>query len=366
MSMTEQHVTGPVPATVELGEDRLTVWRAWPRGRRDGQEVVLVEGRDTTGRLRAGRLWLRPAAGLRWEVARAQVAPAGLDPKLPELGPVASEGELLVHRFGRRAVVRRSGDYVKVVRPGQADAVAAAAQRGESLAHRAGFGAPAVGAVSPGSVTFGVLPGRSLHELGGVLTNQEWAAHWDGFGQRWQALTSHSVRGSRLPAHTAHDEVLVLRRWLDWATRLEALPVDLQESVRARVEAVATLIGGQAGQCPVVSHRDLHDKQILADGSDLGLLDFDTVALAEPALDLANLWTHALLRADQGRWSRGHAAVAQQAIREVADRVGVTEERFAAYAEASRLRLTCLYAFRPAHRDLALAWAAQGALDLVP
>ncbi|USQ81967.1 phosphotransferase [Ornithinimicrobium faecis] len=352
---------GPVPGQVQLGEDLLTIERAWPRGRRDGAELMLVEGRDGDGRLRAARLWLQPAAGLRWQVSKVQVAPAGMDPKLPELGAVCAEGTLLVHRYGRRAVVRRRDDFVKVVRPGEGSTVAAAAQLGRDLALAAGFDAPTVGAIRSGSVSFGILPGRSLHELGGVLTRSEWTRWWAIFAERWAALAQPPAAGrsqSVPDPHGPHDEVAVLRRWLDWVTRLEALPADLHDRVAERVEIVARELVGTPAEELVLAHRDLHDKQMLAEGDSLGLLDFDTVALAEPALDLANLWVHARLRADQGVWSSGHSEVAQDAVREVASTLGVSGERFATYAEATALRLACLYAFRPRHRQLALDWAA--------
>lgn len=351
---------GPVPAEVQLGQDRLTIDRAWPKGRRDGHELVLIEGRDRSHGLRAGRLWLRPSTGLGWQVAKVEMTPAGVDPRLPELTDHAADGTLLVHRFGRRAVVRRSDDYVKVVRPGQAAAVARAAQQGRVVAQAAGFGAPTVGATTNGSVSFGILPGRSLHELGGVLTTAEWGTWWRRFAERWPALAqpANRAQGATPTPHTAHDEVSVLRGWLESTGRLEALPADLHGHLAARVETVTTALLGEPAQEPVISHRDLHDKQILAQGSSLGLLDFDTVALAEPALDLANLWVHAHLRAEQGLWSARHRDVAQQEIRASADALGVTPTRFATYAEATRLRLICLYAFRPRHRRLALAWAA--------
>ncbi|WP_256840235.1 phosphotransferase [Ornithinimicrobium faecis] len=353
--------TGPVPGQVALGEDTLTIARAWPRGRREGSEVMLVEGRDGQGRLRAARLWLRPAAGLGWQVSKVQVAPPGMDPKLPELGAVSAEGTLLVHRYGRRAVVRRADDFVKVVRPGEGATVAAAAQQGRDLALAAGLDAPTVGAVRSGSVSFGILPGRSLHELGGVLTRSEWSRWWAIFAERWAVLARPPApgRSQSVPdPHGPHDEVAVLRRWLDWVSRLEALPADLHGRVADRIETVARELTGTPAQDLVLAHRDLHDKQMLAHGDSLGLLDFDTVALAEPALDLANLWVHARLRADQGLWSQGHSEVAQEAVREVASSLGVSDERFATYAEATRLRLACLYAFRPRHRQLALDWAA--------
>ncbi|WP_154402207.1 hypothetical protein [Ornithinimicrobium cavernae] len=352
---------GPVPETVAQGEDVVTVERAWPRGDKDGAQILLVEGRDQGGRLRAGRLHLHPAPGAGWRVTRTELTPPAEDPRLPDLADAARGATLVVHRFGRRAVVRRADDYIKVVRPGEGPTIAAAARHGREVARLAGFGAPTVGEVGQGQVSFGILPGRSLHELGGTLTRTDWASWWDLWARRWILLAHHEATGPsrhRPAVHTAQDEVTVLQRWVDRALRLGALPADLHGHVGRRVEAACRALVSGAAQNLVLSHRDLHDKQILAHGDALGLLDFDTVALAEPALDLANLWVHAGLRADQGLWSRGHSELAGDRIREVAAFLEVDESRFEAYAEATRLRLACLYAFRPRHRALALAWAA--------
>lgn len=350
-------VAGPVPGQVQFGEDVLTVERAWPRGRRDGAEVILVEGHDRSGRLRAARLRLRPSTGLGWHVSTIQVAPPGDDPKLPDLHEASRGGRLVVHRYGRRAVVRCADRVVKVVRPGDGPVIASAARQGEQMAVAAGFTAPEVLRTGRGQVSFSILPGRSLHELGGVVPRREWSRWWAHWATLWTALAQPSGV-HRLPDHSAHDEAVVLRRWLERVIRLEALPTGLSHQVTSRADAVITDLVTQPAQALVLSHRDLHDKQMLAHERSLGLLDFDTVALAEPALDLANLWVHAQLRADQGLWSRGHSEVAQRAIREVARDLAVSDDRFATYAEASRLRLACLYAFRPRYRDLALAWAA--------
>lgn len=351
---------GPVPATIEHTDGDITVLRAWPRARRDDAEVVLAEGPDRAGRTRAIELRLVPAEGLGWTIQRTRVAPYGMDPKLPDLAEKAAGGTVVVHRYGKRAVVRLPDRYVKVVRPGEGPAMAAAARQGLLIAERAGFGAPQVLDADRGAATFSVLPGRSLHELGGVVTHGRWRRWWEIWAEKWTGLARGTGEVGELPEHTAHDEVVNLRRWLDRVARLEALPTELSHAVQTRAEAVTSDLVTQDQQPLVVSHRDLHDKQLLADGDSLGVLDFDTVALAEPALDLANLWVHALLRVDQGLWSRGHGEVVQDAVQSVATQLEVDPARFQTYAEATRLRLACLYAFRPRHRRLAMAWAAGG------
>lgn len=355
---------GPVPAAVRCGDEFLVIQRAWPHERRAGDAgaTLTVEGRDEQGRLRAGRLELAQngtttSQGPLWRVRAAQVAPPGSDPKLAGLAAAAKGHTVVVHRFGKRAVIARTADYVKVVRSGRGPGVAEQAGRGQELSHASGFAAPEVLSEAADQVSFGILPGQSLHEAGAHAPLDEWTATWQLWGRHWQALTG--LHAPHLAPHAPEDEVRVLQRWIGLAEEFGALPTRVLVGLRARADRVcATLLSG-AAQEAVVSHRDLHDKQILADGDSLGLLDFDTAALAEPALDLANLWVHAGLRRDQHVWSRGHAEVVQQTIRGVADQLNVAPERFETYAAATRLRLACLYAFRPAHRDLALAWADQ-------
>lgn len=57
----------------------------------------------------------------------------------------------------------------------------------------------------------------------------------------------------------------------------------------------------EASGVHVITHRDLHDDQLLRDGIDLSLLDLDIVTVAEAALDLDNLWAHTDLMAVRGR-----------------------------------------------------------------
>lgn len=360
-----------VPATISVAGETITVERAWPRSRREDSEVLLVEGLDRHRRVRAAELRLRPTGELDWQVVRQRLAPAGQDPKLAELAAAARGGTVVVHRYGKRAVVRHADRYLKVVPRGTAPAVARSARQGEQVAHAAGFDAPQVLKASSGVVTFSTLPGRSLHELGGVVTTTQWEKWWQQWAGQWielvtgvpgdSAAAADLSQRTDLPEHTAHDELSNLRRWLDRVQRFEVLPTSASHHLAARSERLGTQLLADRAEPLVISHRDLHDKQILAavtpEGPTLGLLDFDTVSRAEPALDLANLWVHTALRADQGLWSCRHSETAGRHILGVADRLGVSRARLDAYAEATRVRLACLYAFRPRYRALALDWA---------
>lgn len=348
---------GPVPAAVRAGEDFISVARAWPAGAPapEGDHRLLVEGPDTAGRVRAARLHLRPSGDLGWAVTRAEVTRPGADRKLPGLRAASEGGTVIVHRFGRRAVVRRSDRFVKVVRPGRGAAVADLAGHGHRLATAAGFAAPEVLTAGDDRAEFGVIAGSNLHDLGSVAGIPAWRGWWARWAERWPALVASDPTG--LGTHTAYDEVVNLRRWVGRVEQFAALPAAVEPTFLDRVRAVATALTTGSPQSLVVSHRDLHDKQILADGSSLGLLDFDTASLAEPALDLANLLVHVQLRRDQALWSARHAVIAEEAVSAVVAALSVDPVRLDLYAEATRLRLACLYAFRPRYRSIALAWA---------
>lgn len=337
--------TWSVPPTVAAGGDVVTVARAWP-GKDD---AVTVEGRDQHGRLRAGTL----ARG-----GAARLLPHGVDRRLPALADLVErarceeDGRLVVHRAGRRAVVRHAGGYTKVVRPGRAAAVAAASRTGRELASRAGLAAPEVLHEDDGTVTCDVLPGRPLHEL---AEDPGWAGAWQLWAEAWTRLQGLDA-GSGLAPHTDEDEARVLRTWAARAAGAGVLP----EVWADRVERVARRIEGQGAPRRLVpTHRDLHDKQLLWDGSALGVLDLDTACLAAPELDPANLAVHADLRAAQGLWSQEAAATVAATARGVAVGVGADADRLAAAELATVVRLACVYAFRPTWRDTVLGWAEQ-------
>lgn len=95
-------------------------------------------------------------------------------------------------------------------------------------------------------------------------------------------------------------------------------------------------------------HRDLHDRQLLVDASgSVGLLDLDTLARGEAALDLANLLVHLELRALQGVCLYRAAAEAAGAIVDAYQPGAEVARRLGPYADAARLRLVAVYAFRP-------------------
>jgi aminoglycoside phosphotransferase (APT) family kinase protein len=335
------------PETVPDADGRpLRVRRAWPAA----EARILLELEDEQGRVRAGESVPRPRGG-----REVRVAPHAEDPRLPGLASAAAAGRLVVHRWGRRAVVAAPDRYVKLLARGKAERVAAVSVRLHDLGTAAGFAVPAVLASAGDRVEFSVLPGRSLHELGAAGDGPAWRAAWEVWARHWPVLATAVPGAGELPEHTAEDEARTL---LGWAAHLESFP-GLLRAAPGAVAARAEQIAGRLVALPAdrraraVLHRDLHDQQLLFDGARAGLLDFDTAAVGEPALDLANLAVHLDLRVAQGLLAPELRTAGRAAVDEVGRRLAVDPARLAVHAEATRLRLACVYAFRPRWRAVA-------------
>lgn len=318
----------------ELHRER-GVRRAWPGD--DGR--LTFETRDAAGALRAGRLG---PDGL-------TLAPAGADRKLPALGPVALGGEVLVHRLHKRAVVRHGARFTKVVRPGRAAAIRASSEAVAGACASAGLAAAPVLAATDDTITFGALAGRTLHDLG----EAGWPG-WRALAVAWPAFTRRHVD---VGVHDAGREASTLIEWVGRLDRFEALPAHRRALRRAAEQVADALVSGRPDASGLL-HRDLHDKQVLWDATTgaVGLLDLDTAARGEPALDLANLAAHVDLRVLQGVLPTRSAGSVTGLLHEAAAAVGASHERLAVYGRSARLRLACVYAFRPNASDWLEAW----------
>ena len=112
---------------------------------------------------------------------------------------------------------------------------------------------------------------------------------------------------------------------------------------------------------PVLAHRDLHDGQVLltaGSAADLaaatpGLLDLDTAALADPALDAGNLLAHLDLAA-----AAGHADAARAAAVGVVEHVALDPARIQVLRRAAAVRLCAVHAYRPAGPEVVPALLA--------
>lgn len=106
-------------------------------------------------------------------------------------------------------------------------------------------------------------------------------------------------------------------------------------------------------------HRDLHDKQLLLAPDCLpGLIDFDTLACGPAALDLANLLAHLEWRVLQGKARAEQALAVGSSLIEGYDCASTVQD-LQPFLDATRIRLACVYAFRPRWRSAALAIPAR-------
>lgn len=335
------------PETITHSGRTLQVTRAWPV---PDEARLAIECQDAGQRI-AGH----------WDHNGAQLQPLGSDSRLPALERLAAAGTVVSHRPGKRAVVRRDEEFIKVVRRGRASGILDGVSRAAAFTDF--FRTPEVLAQDDSSVTFAELHGASLHDPS-LLSAPHWDLAWTEVLSAWAeaASTAGSSSGrqdsrnhgpgtppSQL-RHTAEVEGQVLRRWAG----LVAPYLDPAERLHRLVDDVAASLG-QLPEVPLrPAHRDLHDKQLLwSPQAGPGLLDVDTACVADPALDLGNLRAHARLRRLQGLWGPAEARTVTQAVDVAAARLHVPTRTLAIYERAAELRLGCVYAVRPGYRDVA-------------
>ncbi|WP_101586990.1 phosphotransferase [Brevibacterium jeotgali] len=342
--------------SVETADGNVAVGRAWPSA--DGTQ--LFEGRDEAGRLRAG---------IFDEDGDIRLLPPATDERLPGLRP---GGELLVHRAGRRAVVRQAVDdapggvvYVKHLRPKKVARVAEAAETAGRLARGAGFWAPEVLTTDQHSLTLSSAAGTPVADLAARADLTAWQEMWESWVENWPGLVRST--GGVADVHDADAEAEVVATWAGHLTDYDPLgwcdsPAGraMRRQYVAAADDVAFALRKRAGGLGI-SHRDLHDGQMLFDRGTgaLSLLDFDTLAYAEPELDLGNLIAHMRLRHHQGLMSQQARDIALAAVDRAAEHLEADEARLEAYTRASALRLVGVYAFRPRWRPIAQSWCAE-------
>lgn len=331
-------VQHPAPGTDTLEAlSRLPgIRRAWPA--RDGS--ISVECRDEQGRLRAGNLA---------QQGTVSMLPYATDPALPALAPPL-RGELVVHRAGRRAVVLEPARVRKATRSGRA-APSPAALAAFSAFSALGLRVPRVLAVGDAYIDLERGPGRSLAELG-----DDGLEGWTQLAEAWGGL---SRPDADLPVHSPRQEAEVLRGWFSNASRrglLTGLVEDPEALGRAVEEVCAELVRDLPGTM-TLSHRDLHDGQLLWSGETLSLIDLDTACLAEAELDLGNLIAHAELMAVQGRLSERGAERLSPVLELMCSSVPAHAQRLRTYRRSAALRLVFVHAFRPGARAWLPRWA---------
>lgn len=340
----------PLVATGATG-GKLRLVRAWPRS----PQHALVELADACGRTVAGQWFARAEDRDRLLAATPGTVgagslvlqPGGVDHRLPALAELLGRPghQMLVHRPGRRAVVRRrtsATTYLKIVRPGRLGPLATTAQRLSEVVDPIAVGVPEVIAVDDerGVLELSELLGPSLHTL---PADDRWSSAWESTGTALRALHGSAPVTAH---HSAADEADTTARWVDLACAYGLLEVD--PTARVAIDTALDRLRGESPGPVGVLHRDLHDKQVLiAEGGPPGLLDLDTLAVGERALDVANLLAHLELRVLQGHRTADEARSAATALLTGVAAEPATLDRLPAHVTAARLRLASVYAFRP-------------------
>lgn len=324
------------------------------------------------GRLQWRRAWTKADGGLSIEYAdvnggrvhaslEAGVSPDGLrlerevrDSKLPGLALLLERpgAELVTHRPGRRAVVRFDGEtgtvYGRALRPKRikpiADALTWIGREGQSL-----FGdtTPVERDDTLGIVVCRELPGQAMEDLAGRCP----VRYIDAAARLGEALTSTRITPPDwLPTHSSADEVALLSAK---ARELHAyLPL-----LASRAETVLKQLGPRLLAHPTdlgLIHRDLYDRQVLVDeDGSVRVIDLDTLARGEPALDVGNMVAHFELRGLLEPHLHRVMARAAAAFTAAAGPGLQSPERVEDYASAARLRLAMLFALRPDHAEVA-------------
>lgn len=349
----------PVPRRVTdpAGKEWL-VHRAWP-GVSAGRYVLEVQTPDQPGVLggffREGRF----------------VPVAANDSHLPALARESPKGETVVHRAHKRAVLRAGDTYIKVFRPEQAPVAATNHMLATASLAGGPFRTPVMTGARPDVLDFSNLAGRSFYELGQdpTVTDAFFARMWEEWSRAWTDTvvrsSSSGFRGilEQLPLLDAGEELVKVRRWIGhWLLHSEGIPEAAPGRPALVAQADAVTAGLLSGRHDPLgwAHGDLHDKQILGtDNAEApGLLDFDEAGRAEAALDLANLDVHLELRRRQRLLTARRFAIAHASIVSAATRLHVSPERFDAYAASARLRLACMYSFRPPWSSWAVTYLA--------
>jgi hypothetical protein len=291
----------------------------------------------------------------------------GADRKLPGLAALLAQpgASLLVHRPERRAVVKlitgSTPQYARVLPPERLAATLYTAATATAALQNSPFAVPQLlrTDAAAGVAIWAALPGWPLDTL---LDRPELPDLLHAIGAALRTL--HIAPPANLRAHSAQAEIDVCTAWVAHAAT--AAPW-LGPDLHARAAAIRTALEKPAEPATLI-HRDLYDKQIfVAAGGRLGLLDFDTLAAGEPALDLGNLIAHLELRMLQGFMSEEQAQHAAEALLSGYHPAGATLHRLPVYHAAARLRLACVYTFRPrwAHLVPALL-TAQSEGSLLP
>jgi aminoglycoside phosphotransferase (APT) family kinase protein len=261
------------------------------------------------------------------------------DRKLPGLEAQLERGRLVAYRAGRRATVRVGERFAKVLRPGRTAGIAA---RHHALAAISAGSFPRVPAVVEHDEHAGVLlldaiPGTPLHELLGEAVTLD-----DATVDALAASLLGFQAGSPSPRQVF--ECDPPRSLTEWAAIVRPHDRGLADKATDLAHELPELSESR----PVLSHGDLHDRNLFVDGDQVAWIDLDLTAFGHPATDVGNLCAHFVLRALQRRGdaAAGHALADRLAHAVSQGDAGPNRQDIDHQGAATLIRLACVYRFR--------------------
>lgn len=281
------------------------------------------------------------------------------DDNLPGLSDAIDRGTLVSYRPGRRAVVRSTSSYVKVVPPRRTQALVDRLEAVRPLLPPR-LSIPEVVSVDTlrGIVELESMPGRSFHDvlMEGAGSERTTAIHLAG-----ELVAAFGTLGTAhvdLPTATDGGSVRV------WAETIGAVHPSLLVVHLPVVDAVEQLEILHLSDRPIrLVHGDLHDRNLLLGDGSGTLIDLDAVGLGDPSIDLGNLGAHLVLRALQ----RGDSPAVGRHDAERLLTVANGDTAAQVHVARTLCRLSCIYRFRARWASLAtplLDEAAGWARDL--
>ncbi|MCB1742250.1 MAG: aminoglycoside phosphotransferase family protein [Gammaproteobacteria bacterium] len=175
--------------------------------------------------------------------------------------------------------------------------------------------------------------GRALHALQRIDVLANGGHETDARRRAWLRRT-----------HGAADELVVLS---DWVALHVALDTPIAASLALALQSLREVCDALPDPTHrTLCHRDFHEKQVLCATDRCWMIDFDTLCIGDPALDVGNFIAHLELMAiERGIESSEWLAAFESGYGERIVDGSVFGRRVAFYADATRLRVAAIHAF---------------------
>ena len=278
------------------------------------------------------------------------------DEGLPALARWLDKGRLINYRVGRRATVAVPGDaptaYVKILPPRKAQKVVRRYQALHQLVATAPAGVPRPPELldwlpEDGVIMLGAVPGGSLRDA--LLESPTEAQGALQNAARGVAVL-HALPCSEFDAPAVRPP-MTMRQYANFA--IDFVPERVADYRRALELLEANAPIGPQDESRLV-HGDLHDGNVLLNGTVVTLIDLDMLHLGHPVEDVGNLVAHLFLRALQAGAGPEVGRTNGEVFLNAYARAGGRVDREAARRRgaSSLFRLSCLYVFRGRWRAL--------------